>query len=284
MQTMRSIKRRISSVKNTRKITKAMKMVAAAKLRRAQEKAENAKPFFKKTREIMLDVYLHTREGRDHPLLKEREGERHLYIVISSDRGLCGAYNNKIFDKTKETFTDGEEISIIAIGKKARDHFQLRGYNIVSDYINIDDYPDFYFAKKIAREIISLFLAGKVDRVSLIYTNFYSAISQKCEHISLLPINPSKEKVERKHVNYIYEPSHGEVLDILLPRYVNNVLYASLLEAKASEYGSRMTAMDSATDNASDLIDELTLNYNRARQSEITTEIIDIVGGAEALK
>lgn len=284
METMRDIKRRINSVKNTQKITRAMKMVAAAKLRNSQKKAENARPFFNKTREILADVFRYTREARDHPLLSEREGRRHLYIIITADRGLCGAYNARVIAKAEEAIEKKGEASLLTIGRKGRDYFAKRGYRIVSEYIKIDDYPDFNFARRVGEEVISLFLEEIVDRVSIIYTHFNSAISQTCKVMPLLPISSPEEDTEKKQVDYIYEPSPEEVLDILLPKYVNNILYSTLLESKASEFGSRMTAMDAATDNAGELIDELTLYYNRARQAAITKEISEIVGGAEALK
>ncbi|MFP4016531.1 MAG: ATP synthase F1 subunit gamma, partial [Halanaerobiales bacterium] len=284
---MRDIKRRINSVKNTQKITKAMKMVAAAKLRKAQDKAEDARPFFQKTREIINDVTLYTDETQ-HPLMSEKDGNRHLYIVINSDRGLCGSYNSKVIEKANESFESDEEVSLIVLGRNARDFFKKRNYNIVSEYIGIEDYPSYWFARKISEEVISLFKEDIVDEVSLVYTHFNSAISQLVKVISLLPLTKIKEPETNNdnghQVDYIYEPSADQVFDILLPKYINNILYSTLLEAKASEFGARMTAMDSATDNAGELIDELTLLYNRARQAAITKELSEIVGGAEALK
>ncbi len=296
METMRDIKRRINSVKNTQKITRAMKMVAAAKLRNSQKKAEAARPFFIKTRTILADVVKYSGDLKEHPLLIEREVENPLYIAINGDRGLCGAYNNNIIDRVEECTEGNKDISLLLIGKKVRDYFRRRNYNIISEYVKIDDYPDFEFASKIADEVISLFTEGIVDGVYLIYTHFNSAISQTVKTINILPVEPEiegeevqisrpdEEGEEKFQVDYIYEPSPKEVLDILLPQYIENVLYSALLEAKASEFGSRMTAMDSATDNASEMIDELTLSYNRARQAEITKEITEIVGGAEALE
>ncbi len=285
MESMRDIKRRITSVESTKKITRAMKMVAAAKLRKAQDKAENARPFFKKTRETLVDIVEYTVDAREHPLLIKKDGNRHLYILITGDRGLCGAYNHKIIDLLEENISDDQETNLITIGKKGSQYFDKRGYDIVSEYIKITDYPDYGLANKIGDEVISLFKEDIVDRVSLLYTHFNSALSHKPMIYSLLPVDSPEEseKYESK-IDYIYEPSPEEVLDILLPQYINNILYAALLESKASEYGARMTAMDSATDNANEMIDELTLSYNRARQAEITTEITEIVGGAEALK
>lgn len=284
METMRDIKRRINSVENTKKITRAMNMVAGAKLRRAQEKAEDARPFFNKTRKILLDVQKNTRNA-DHVLLNERDGNKHLYILITADRGLCGGYNSKVIDKFKNNINSDEKSSLLAIGSKGRDHFKKRNFDIISEYVQLDDYPNFKFARKITSEIISLFKEEMIDKVSLIYTKFETALSQKVELIPLLPVeSPEKKEKDKVEVEYLYEPSADEVLDVILPQYVNNILYASLLESKASEFGSRMTAMDSATDNANDMIDDLTKTYNRARQSEITKEITEIVGGAEALK
>ncbi len=287
METMRDIKRRINSVESTRKITRAMKMVAAAKLRRSQEKAENARPFFRKTREILADIVAYTIDAREHPLLVKKGGNRHLYILITGDRGLCGAYNHRIINLLKKNIfaNENEEASLLLIGKKGSEYFTRRKYDIISEYINIDDYPDYGLAKEIGDEILSLFNEDKVDKVSLFYTHFNSALSQNPQIMSLLPVDSPGEKIEYEHnVDYIYEPSPEEVLDILLPQYINNILYSALLESKASEYGARMTAMDSATDNAGEMIEDLTLSYNRARQAQITREITEIVSGAEALK
>jgi F-type H+-transporting ATPase subunit gamma len=287
METIRDIKHRINSVKNTQKITKAMKMVAASKLRKAQEKAENARPFFNKTREILLNVARYTRDRSIHPLLYQEKnfGQRHLYIVITAERGLCGAYNARVIDKTMEAISNtDEDISLLTIGRKGRDFFKKREYNIISEYIQIDDYPNFNLAERISDEIISLFLEDMIDKVSLIYNHFNSAISQTSRLIDLLPLDTSLGNEVSNQVEYIYEPSPDIVLDILLVNYLTNIFYSALLEAKASEFGARMTAMDSATDNAGELIDKLTLTYNRARQAAITKEISEIVGGAEALK
>ncbi|NLJ83483.1 MAG: ATP synthase F1 subunit gamma [Halanaerobiaceae bacterium] len=286
MESMRDIKRRINSVRNTQKITNAMKMVAAARLRRAQELAEKARPFFNKTREILYNVSLYTKDFIEHPLFYDSGGKRHLYLVINSDRGLCGSYNINVIEKARSSFQPDEEISLIVLGRNARDYFRKMDYNIISEYINIPDYPDYWFARRIADELISLFRERMVDRVSLIYTHFNSPISQTAKVIPLLPLTvlDKPEEEEKKNYDYLYEPSPDAVFDVLLPSYINNILYSALLEAKASEFGAVMTAMDSATENAEDLIGELTLRYNRARQSAITTEIAEIVGGAEALK
>ncbi|MFP4198267.1 MAG: ATP synthase F1 subunit gamma [Halanaerobium sp.] len=302
MQNMRDIQRRIGSVKNTQKITRAMKMVAAAKLKNAQDRAEDARPFFNKTVEVLRGVFTRTAETK-HPLLAEREGGRHLVIVITGDRGLCGAYNHKVIDAAEEIVETEEEVSLMVLGRKARDYFKRRNTDIMAEYVQLDDYPGYGFSNNLADEIIHHFKAEDVNRVSMIYTHFNSAISQKVKTMQLLPVEKFAEEAEKadsdeqmdaetageesdskKYVDYIFEPSPAEVFDNILPQYLINVIYSALLESKASEFGARMTAMDSATDNANEMIDKLTLKYNRARQAEITKEITEIVGGAEALK
>ncbi|KXS48108.1 ATP synthase F1 subunit gamma [Halanaerobium congolense] len=306
MQNMRDIQRRIGSVKNTQKITRAMKMVAAAKLKNAQDRAEDARPFFNKTVEVLRGVFTRTREA-SHPLLAEREGGRHLVIVITGDRGLCGAYNHKVIDIAEEIVEKEKEVSLMVLGRKARDYFRRRETDIMAEYVQLDDYPGYGFANNLADEIIHHFKAEDVNKVSMIYTHFNSAISQTVKTMQLLPVEKfseaeedsraEKEKAEqidagtaeeevksKKYVDYIFEPSPAEVFDNILPQYLINVIYSALLESKASEFGARMTAMDSATENANEMIDKLTLKYNRARQAEITKEITEIVGGAEALK
>ncbi|RCW85685.1 ATP synthase F1 subcomplex gamma subunit [Halanaerobium sp. DL-01] len=295
MQNMRDIQRRIGSVKNTQKITRAMKMVAAAKLRNAQDRAEDARPFFNKTVEVLTGVFSRTSEGLNHPLLAEREGDRHLIIAISGDRGLCGAYNSKVIAKTEELMKKQKEASLMLLGRVIRDYFSRRSADIMSEYVQLDDYPGYDFANKLADEIIHHFREGDVDKVSIIYTHFNSAISQKVNSLQLLPVKKFADEApkvednaaaegEKNYVDYIFEPSPAEVFDNILPQYLINVIYSALLESKASEFGARMTAMDSATENANEMIDNLTLKYNRARQAEITKEITEIVGGAEALK
>ncbi|PUU94424.1 MAG: F-type H+-transporting ATPase subunit gamma [Halanaerobium sp.] len=303
MQNMRDIQRRIGSVKNTQKITRAMKMVAAAKLKNAQDRAEDARPFFNKTVEVLRGVFTRTKETA-HPLLAEREGGRHLVIVITGDRGLCGSYNHKVIDLAEEIVEAEEEVSLMVLGRKARDYFRRRGTDIMAEYVQLDDYPGYGFANNIADEIIHHFQAEDVNKVSMIYTHFNSAISQSVKKMQLLPVEkfaeeaektdadaekmeaetPGEDGAEKNYVDYIFEPSPAEVFDNILPQYLINVIYSALLESKASEFGARMTAMDSATENANEMIDKLTLKYNRARQAEITTEITEIVGGAEALK
>lgn len=302
MQNMRDIQRRIGSVKNTKKITRAMKMVAAAKLQNAQDRAEDARPFFNKTIDVLKGVFTRTKE-LSHPLLAEREAGRHLVIVITGDRGLCGAYNHNVIGIAEDIIEAEEEVSLMVLGRKARDYFSRRDVDIMAEYVQLDDYPGYGFSNNLADEIIHHFKAEDVNKVSMIYTHFNSAISQSVKKMQLLPVEnfadqPADKPVESEaetaeieleseseaYVDYIFEPSPVEVFNNILPQYLINVIYSALLESKASEFGARMTAMDSATDNANEMIDKLTLKYNRARQAEITKEITEIVGGAEALK
>jgi F-type H+-transporting ATPase subunit gamma len=284
LKMIRDIKRRIDSAQDTRKITRAMKMVAAAKLRKYQKKVEDARPFFNKTREILSNLARNTRESREHPLLTVRKGGKNLYIIITSDHGLCGPYNARIIELAEKRLSQEKEARLIVIGRKGRNYFNLRGYEILSEYLKIDDYPDAEFISKVSQEVITLFTEKLVDRVSIIYTHFTSPINQTCRALPLLPVHIMQETEEGNRVEYIYEPSPEEVLDLLLPKYVNSLLFSTLLESRVSEFGSRMTAMDAATDNAGELINQLTLLYNRARQAAITGEITEIVGGAGAFK
>ncbi len=301
MESMRDIKRRISSVENTKKITRAMKMVAAAKLRNAQDKAESARPFFNRTREILEDIVKNTEETEDHPLLKAPDSAKDstLYIVVTGDRGLCGAYNSRVLKQADRSLSKNPG-PIIPIGKKGYKHFLRSDQDILTKYVNIDDYPDFWFARSITDDILNPYMEQEINEVRLIYTHFDSPLNQTVYELPLLPVIPPGKRGEMKtvaeennegeksekdrQVDYLYEPSTQEVLDELLPQYLNNIIFAALLESKASEFGARMTAMDSATENATEMIDDLTLSYNRARQSAITKEINEIVSGAEALK
>ncbi|MGM0419977.1 MAG: ATP synthase F1 subunit gamma [Bacillota bacterium] len=296
MDTMRDIKRRISSVENTQKITRAMKMVAASKLRKAQDKAEAARPFFQKTRRILEDIVANTEDIEEHPLLLSPGGDKTLYVIITGDRGLCGGYNSRVLKQVKSSLRK-EPGPILPIGKHGYKHFLRAEHEMMTEYINIDDYPDFWFARSVTDDILGAYLQEDIKKVKLVYTHFDSPLNQTVYEIQLLPVVTPTERGEERttaegeegesassQVDYLYEPSAREVLDIVLPQYLNNIIYAAILEAKASEFGARMTAMDSATENATEMIEDLTLSYNRARQSAITKEINEIVSGAEALK
>ncbi len=282
---MRDIERQIESVEDTKKITRAMKMVASAKLQTAEQRAEDAKPFFNKTRETLISL---TAGGDDdlHPLLEKREVETVGYVLMTGDRGLCGPYNNRITRKVENRVEQTDkECKLLTVGKQGKMYFDRKEISIISEYLDLEDHPRFSTAASIGREVIELYKEKVLDEVYLVYTDFESVLNQTVEVYKLLPIEaPATEETEEKPKKYLYEPSAGAVLSSVLPQYIKNLIFGALLQAKASEFASRMTAMDSATENAEEMIDDLTLSYNRARQAAITQEITEIVGGAEALE
>ncbi|MEL7567306.1 MAG: ATP synthase F1 subunit gamma [Dehalobacterium sp.] len=283
MASARDIRRRIRSVKNMQQITKAMKVVYAAKLKKAQASVIAARPYAKKIKEVLGRLAGSTQEY-SHPLLEERDVKKIGLVVITGDRGLCGGYNANIIRMTEHFMANTEkEVALVAIGRKGRDYFRRRGREITEEYINIGDNPTFIQGKELAKRLTALYSEGVFDEIHLMYTEFKSAMSQKPVTLKLLPVEPVKEE-STKVVEYLYEPSQAGVMDHLLPSYVETIVYRALLESKASEHGARMTAMSSATDNAGEIIAKLTLNLNRARQAAITKEISEIVGGAAALQ
>ncbi|MDW7674493.1 MAG: ATP synthase F1 subunit gamma [Bacillota bacterium] len=283
MAGMRDIKRRIRSVKNTQQITKAMKMVAAAKLRKAQERVIAARPYKGKLKEV-LGRLAQASGHVNHPLLHVRQAKKVAYVLVTADRGLCGGYNANVIRKAMVQLTDSPvEADLIAVGKKGRDFFRRKKQNISKEFIGLGEEISMAEGRQLARFLMDAYEKGEYDEVYLVYTEFITAMRQKPEVVKLLPIDPPEEtKVDE--TEYIFEPHAEDVLATLLPRYVENQVYQVLLEAKASEHGARMTAMGSATDNAAEMISKLTLSYNRARQAAITREISEIVGGANALE
>ena len=282
MANLKDIKRRIKSVKNTQQITRAMKMVAAAKLRRAQTELLQARPYSDKIVE-MLNRVGEVTDLNEHELLTNRQGNRVLYIVVTSDRGLCGSYNAQINRFAAEIVSNNDQASIIAVGSKGRDFFGNRDFNVIGEYIDIGDNVEYSKAKEIADAVVTYFLENVFDQVKIVYAHFKNTMTRKITVHDLLPVVPP-EKTEGVKVEYIFDPSPAEVLDELLPRYISVTLFRAMLESKASEQGARMAAMDAATKNAEELIKKLIILRNRARQAAITTEISEIVGGAEALK
>lgn len=287
MPGMRDIKRRIRSIRNTQQITKAMKMVAAAKLRKVQAGVVAARPYADKVREVM-ERLVRGAETFNHPLLDVRPRQAVGYVVLTGDRGLCGGYNANIIRLTEQRLRAEEEAktALVPVGRKGRDYFRRRRYEIFKSFTELGDIPNFIQARELARELVAMYQDGVFDEVNLVYTEFISALRQRPVVVRLLPVaSPEGEdKGAGDQVEYIYEPSPAGVLDTLLPRYVETQVYRALLEAKASEWGSRMTAMGSATDNAAEMIDKLTLSFNRARQAAITKEINEVVSGAQALQ
>lgn len=286
---MREIKRRVKSIKSTQQITRAMKMVSAAKLRRAQDRALAARPFAFKLKEILTSVAENSAQVA-HPLLVSREVKNIAIIILTSDRGLCGGYNSNIIKQARKLIESKKDYSVqlITVGRKSYDFFKRRENPIRASYLGLPDNLPFQTAKEIAEVAMLGYEKGEFDEVYLLYNKFVSAMNQIPTTIKLLPLD-SKGLTDAKpesgglKAEYLYEPSPEEILSTLLPKYVEIFIYQTLLESKASEHGARMVAMGSATDNAGEMIDKLTLIYNRARQASITKEIAEIVGGAEAM-
>lgn len=282
MPNAQDIRRRIKSVKNIEQITKAMKMVAAARLRRAQEKAAASLPYTEKVREVLSSVANHASD-LSHPLLEVREVKNIGYLVLSADKGLAGAYSSNVIKEVLPHIIGKSNSSVIAVGRKARDYFKRRGYRIDEEFTGFSEKPTLQHAITIARSVAEGFKSGRYDEIHLVYTLFHSALTQKATSVKLLPIEDMTANSTNSS-DYIFEPSAEEVLNHLVPQYLETTIYGALLQASASELGARMTAMGSATDNAEELIAKLILNYNKIRQATITREISEIVGGAEALK
>jgi F-type H+-transporting ATPase subunit gamma len=277
------IRRRIRSVKNTQQITRAMKMVAAARLRRAQDRVFNARPYANQMLALLGSVAART-EQRAHPLLAERPVEKVLVVLLTGDKGLCGAFNTNLIRATENYLAEHHDhkVSMMAVGRKGRDFFRKRQAEIVADYVNIFTRLEFSHAQEIAARIIDLYTRREVDAVDFIYNESKTVLSQRLTVERYLPIKSVKPVEGEALVDYIYEEPAAEIFGRLLPRYVEIEVYRALLESVAAEFAARMTAMDAATNNASEMIDSLTLHMNRVRQAAITKEIIEIVSGATA--
>jgi len=285
MASLKVIRKRISSVKSTQQITKAMQMVAAAKLRRAQDAATQARPYADKLSDLLRTVAGRV-QGSANPLLAAREEEKIVdLIVVSSDRGLCGGYNANLLRKAQAFLQEkqGTRVRLTLIGNKALSFYKKRGGDIVDDHTGLRAGPDHALAALLGGRLARDYATGETDAVYVLYNRFQSALTQVPTVDRVLPVVPESSG-EEPLVDYIYEPAPAQLLDRLLVQYINTLIYRAFLEANASEQAARMTAMDSATSNASDMIDRLTLAMNRARQAAITTELMEIVSGAEALK
>jgi F-type H+-transporting ATPase subunit gamma len=284
MPSLLDIRRRIRSVKNTQQLTKAMKTVSAAKLRRAQERVISARPYADQLRRILANLSARI-EGITHPLLQVRPEERILLIVVSADRGLCGAFNANIL-RTAQNFlreAAGKTVAFSFAGRKARDFFRRRGVSIHSEAINIFSRLDYGHARGLGEKIIESYSNAEFDTVYILYNEFKSAIQQKIVVQQLLPLKQEDLKETQSQIDYIYEQPPQEIFNRLLPRYVEIEIFRALLESAAAEHGARMAAMDTATRNAGEMIEAMTLNMNRVRQAAITREIIEVVSGAGAL-
>ncbi|MCC7381406.1 MAG: ATP synthase F1 subunit gamma [Deltaproteobacteria bacterium] len=331
MASVRDLRKRLKAVSSTQKITKAMKMVSASKLKRAQDAIVTARPFAIRSKEVIDHVLSHA-DLVGHPLLTGRAAHRVELVVLSSDRGLCGSFNSNIIRAGERFISENtsrfEQIEITTIGKKGRDHFKRRGRTILADYEGVSQRPSFERAAEIAGELIGRFNSGRIDAVFMVYNEFKSAISQKVVVTPLLPLEPLEVWAEHPMVKvgemfpyskdpgtmagrsmdvsigrgelpswaperlemytegfeHEFEPSREEVLNELLPQYLGVQVWRAILESTAAEHGARMAAMDAASRNAKEMIEKLTLTMNRARQAAITKELMEIIGGAEALK
>jgi F-type H+-transporting ATPase subunit gamma len=287
---LRDIRNRIGSVKSTRQITKAMKMVSAAKLRRAQDAVMKTRPYAQLLDQALTRVAarLDTEEGSAHPLLSPRKPKIAEVVVITSDRGLAGGFNSNIARRAQRFLTEStdcyERVELSTIGRKGREFFRARKIGLRKDFTAVHSDLRYEKAEAIAQEYTERYLAGEVDAVFLAYNEFKSAISQKPVVIPLLPIEPPHVDQAAPRIDFKYEPSRQELLEDLLPRHIAMQVWRALLESAASEHGARMSAMESATKNAEEMIGLLTLQYNRARQAYVTKELMEIVSGAEALK
>jgi F-type H+-transporting ATPase subunit gamma len=314
MPNLKAIRDRIQSVKNTRKITEAMRLVAAAKVRRAQEQVIATRPFADRLAQVLYGLQTRLRfEDADLPLLRQRDVQRVGLLVISGDRGLCGGYNTNVIRRAemraKELAADGIEYKYVLIGRKATQYFQRRNQPIDATFTGLEQIPTADEASRIADQLLSLFLSESVDRVELVYTRFVSLVSSRPVIQTLLPLDPQGLEVADDEIfrlttrggafevqrekmqsplqslpqDMIFEQDPVQILDALLPLYLNNQILRALQESAASELAARMTAMNNASDNAKELAKNLTLSYNKARQAAITQEILEVVSGAEAL-
>lgn len=287
MANLKEIRRRIASVKGTQKITRAMKMVAAAKLRKAQEKAERFREYSQLTSDVLTEVASDA-DNDSHPLLERREAKKALILVISSDRGLCGGFNSNLNRLVAEKLQSAEiDTDLNAVGKRTKQFFEHRNVEIKTFYADVLDDLSYDAAAAIAQESAALYQSGAYDSISLAYNAMVSVVSQVPSVVPLLPVAlPEKKEEDSKEIGpagFVFEPEKKALLATLLPKYVEVKVFGALLESLAAEHAARMSAMETATNNAQDMIDSLTLVYNRARQSAITSELMDIVGGSEAL-
>src|ERR1051326_7005456 len=284
MPSLLDIRRRIRSVKNTQQLTKAMKTVSAAKLRRAQERVFSARPYAEQLKRVLGNLTSRV-EDVSHPLLEIRAEQRILFLIVTADRGLCGAFNSNI-NRTALTFIQEhkqQDLHLLTIGRKGRDFFRRRAAPIRSEFVNIFARLDYGHAKEISETVIQAYTDAEVDAVYIVYNEFKSVIQQRVVVEKLLPLSRGELKETEPQPDYIFEQPPQEIFNRLLPRYVEIQIYRSLLESAASEHGARMASMDTASRNAGDMIDMLTLNMNRIRQAAITREIIEVVSGAGAL-
>ena len=288
MASLRDLKTKINSTKKMRQITNAMQMVSAANLNRSQLQAQSYQSYMDKLRSVVAHIASGNKGALRHPMLETRPVKKVGYIVITGERGLAGAYNNNVFKALegliKEKNQSKDDYTGLVVGKMALKYFEKRDMPIASQTIGVPDQPSFEDVKALAKDAVRLFENQEIDELHIIYNHFISAISNEVRTVQLLPLANIEEEETNNKTNYEYEPSENEVLEILLPQYIEGYIYGALLDAKAAEHAARMTAMKSSTDNASEMIERYTLQFNRARQAAITQEISEIVGGANALQ
>lgn len=296
-ENIQDIKRRIKSVNSTKQITHAMELVASSKLRKSRELAESRRPYFEAMIESMGRIVEKSSNSKNI-FMDQREVKKTAYIVITGDKGLAGGYNINVAKMVEDHLTSKDNAVIYAIGSRGRDHFKNRRYDIQGEYLGISENPNVFSAREITGIVMEGFKNGEYDEVYIAYTKFISTLSQQAKLMKLLPLDVDdlktdhlnkEESVEKNekgapHTVMLYEPDPDELLDYLIPNFVSSTLYGAMIESAASEQGARRTAMESATNNANEMIDVLTLKFNRARQAAITQEISEIVSGAEALK
>ncbi len=282
MASMRDIKRRKSSIQSTQQITKAMKLTSTVKLQKARAKAEQSKPYF----DFMYET-VHAMLAKSgniiHPYLQAKEEGKTAIVVITSNRGLAGGYNSNIIKLVTGFEIPTEQLVLYTVGSKGRDALQRKGYEISKDYSDIVENPEYTDAGVISKDLLDAFEKGEIKEIYLAYTFFKNTVSHEPRRIKLLPVEMDKDAMERDHVPMNYEPEEEEALDMIIPKYITSIVYGALMQAVASENGARMQAMDSATSNAEEMIDNLSLLYNRARQGSITQELTEIIAGAEAI-
>ena len=294
MPSLQDLRRRIKSVKSIQQITSAMNMVATSRLRRAKDAANQNKPYAERMNEVVCHLAGHISDSFKHPLVNKHEGGKRLIVVVTSDKGLAGAYSSNVCKEALKSIPDKSQVEIVAVGRKAKDYFKSRGYTIAAEFSGFSEKPTYHHAADISSTVIKSFTEGGYQDVILIYTKFISAITFIPQTVQLLPVKLSFDNPEEAskhsgaadnspHSLYIFEPTPEEVLGSILPEYIASTIFTGLLQAAASELSSRMNAMSNATDNAGELIASLDLYYNKVRQAGITNEISEIVGGAAAL-
>ncbi len=283
MANTRELRRRIKSVSNTKQLTRAMKMVSAAKLRRAQERILSARPYARRMKRVLASVA--ARAGTEaHPLLTVPDGDRVELVIVTADKGLCGGFNTNIIKRATRFLEErkGEELTVHCVGKKGRDYFRRQQYRVRQEYVDVFRKVEYSLAARIARELMDRFLERELDAIYMVYNEFKSALQQNVVVERLLPLESDAVEGEGVRQDYLYEPAAAELFAELLPRHVEIQMFRILQESVAAEHGARMAAMDSATRNAEEMIDHLTLHLNRVRQAGITREIIEVISGASA--